>query len=212
VFDVCGAIACQGEDGWASEGDTKTESSERLQVMHSVLIAELKKWKDEGWAKHMKRQPTDEDRILVPNPKNKKDQRPPSASQFREDLRAAGLPDTFKGENLVFHDCRHSFSTWLKRAGVHLEDRDSLIGHSDGGVTDEHYDADHWEGLQVAIEKIVFLLPEMPATKAEMAEKITSQPIPPVTAEAAIPAELLSRLRDLNSRPTVYETVALPLS
>ena len=67
--------------------------------------------------------------------------------------RRAGLP-TEKGIVKGVHNLRHTFGRRLRAAGVPLETRKALLGHSNGDIT-THYSAAELGELLNAAEKIV---------------------------------------------------------
>ena len=124
---------------------------------------------------------------------------PKKVDLFKEHLRAAGLARSFR-----WHDLRHSCAAalvsgmWGRRWS--LEEVKGLLGHSSVTVT----------------ERYAHLADSALRAAAAATDKPTISPRPPRTepSKRALSARNHSKshLRDLNSRPTVYETVALPLS
>lgn len=129
-YDVTKSVALIG-----GEKAPKTRAGRRLIPVHSLVAARF-------------------DRRGEPNEYIFGGDRPRSAEMFREDLKAASLPDTFEGEELQFRDLRHCFSTWLASAGVPEELRDRLMGHAPRSVGLRHYTARDLEQLQTAVETI----------------------------------------------------------
>lgn len=75
-------------------------------------------------------------------------------------LRAANrYQETFKREapvefrNLRVHDCKHTFGRRLRSTGVSFEDRQVLLGHSNGSVT-THYSPAEIQGLIDVAERV----------------------------------------------------------
>jgi site-specific recombinase XerC len=71
----------------------KTESSVRRVPVHPLLGEVLEWWKSTGWARWVGRQPVDDD-LIFPDPDGKP-WRPRSAELIRDDLKLAGLPETY---------------------------------------------------------------------------------------------------------------------
>jgi len=74
------------------------------------------------------------------------------ASGWRRAWVASGLPD---GSNVLkgVHNLRHTFGRRLRAAGIPLETRKALLGHSHGDIT-THYSAAELEELLTAVEKV----------------------------------------------------------
>ncbi len=64
---------------------------------------------------------------------------------------SAGLP-------IRFHDLRHTFGHRLRAAGVSLEDRKALLGHTSGDIT-THYSAAELKTMIEHVESIANLAP-----------------------------------------------------
>lgn len=76
-----------------------------------------------------------------------------NSSAWKRAWRKAGLPverDIRKG----VHNLRHTFGRRLRSAGVPLETRKALLGHSNGDLT-THYSPAEIDELQKAVERIV---------------------------------------------------------
>jgi hypothetical protein len=183
-------LATRGEDGWASMGSTKNEYRARTIPLHRAAAEALRWWHAEGWAMYVGRPPRHNDPIF-PSASGKA-ARPKSAAQLRQDLRAAGCPDKQHGARIDAKALRRSFSTWLDAAGVHQEQRGRLMGHRPTTVTAKHYTAAQVETDRDAVNRIDldFVVPNLVSG------------LVPATPNEAYPQ---SHLRDLNSRPTVYE-------
>lgn len=119
-------------------------------------------------------------------------------------LERAGIvaADRHDGRAVRWHDLRHSCASslvagWWSRKW-RLEEVQALLGH--GSITTTERYAHLAESTLTA------------AALATFGETMGRSS--PASSAAAAPnlADLLSHLRDLNSRPTVYEGVALPLS
>jgi len=63
---------------------------------------------------------------------------------------------TVNGTKLRFHDLRHVFGTWLRMAGVSLDDIRSLMGHQSLSTTDKYVTPD-----RLRIGKLLNLLPSI---------------------------------------------------
>jgi integrase len=100
---------------------------------------------------------------------------------------------------LRWHDLRHTCGTWLVRGTLGapwpLEAVKEHLGHSELKVTERY--ADQRGGSQARAM--------VAAMSDDAAQRSATSP-----AEAQQRAEKLSHLRDLNSRPTVYEAECLP--
>jgi len=95
-----------------------------------------------------------------------------------------------------FHSFRRAFCSALAEAGVNVQQAMRLASHSDPKVH-----ARYVMGTEAMRRIPPAALPPLSANRAASS----------ATARCDSP-EIWSHLRDLNSRPTVYETVALPLS
>lgn len=60
-------------------------------------------------------------------------------------VRAAGLP-----EHLRFHDLRHTYASLLVRAGVHVKEMSTLMGHASAQITLDRY-SHMWEGAEIEV-------------------------------------------------------------
>jgi integrase len=89
-----------------------------------------------------------------------------------------------------FHSWRRAFVQGLADANVTAQQAQKLAGHADLGA--------HERYLRSSRHVLTIPSAALPSLK--------------VDGLATIPCEILSQLRDLNSRPAVYETAALPLS
>lgn len=171
------SVAVRGPKGWASEGKLKNKYRTRQLPMHPMLEAGIRSWIEHGWEEHVCRRPADGD-WLVPND-NGEAWRPKSADWLRCDLAAAGVqaPPGF-----AFKDLRACFATWLEESGASEGCRARMLGHRGKTTAAVHYTAALIAADREAVSRII--VPDL------------------------VPAALyLSHLRDLNSRPTVYESV-----
>jgi integrase len=194
-----------GATKWAQPKAPKTKGSKRKLPLHRCADAAIGEWLAVGWPALVGRQPTDDD-YLFPRPDGQP-ARPRSAELLRADLEACGLPSTIDGRPVEFKATRSSFATWLDDAGVDKAVRKRLMGHVVSDVTDGRYTRREIERLAEAVERIGLDWPALiPAAGTLPAMVPSGTTIDPNLLES------LSHLRDLNSRPTVYETVALPLS
>lgn len=182
-----------GETSWAKPKAPKTKGSKRTIPVHRAADAAIEEWIADGLPKLVGRSPGPDD-YLFPRPDGKP-ARPRSAELLRDDLKAVGLPEVLDGRPVDFKAARSSFGTWLDEAGVERLVRKRLMGHVITDVTERHYTKRELERLAESINKIDLAWPTgtLPAV------------VPDGTVSAAKSAESLSHLRDLNSRPTVYE-------
>ncbi len=200
------AIALTGPQGHATRGKLKTKNSKRPVPLHSLALELLTAWKESGWERYVTRidkeldpKPQPDDPIF-PTPTGKP-HRPKSADMLRAVLRAAGLPDACDGHALDFHALRRTFATRLQIAGVPEDIRKRLMGHAASGVTGKHYTADDLRTLQRAVEATLTRVDDDALGEGDAAG---------VSSPVSSPS--LSQPWDLNPRPAVYETAALPLS
>jgi integrase len=99
-----------------------------------------------------------------------------------------------------FHSLRRAFSTALARANVNAQTAQALTGHTDPRVHMRY----------VAAEQLRTLPPgAAPTLDPSLAAGLLSHA---VTIRGRRRGQLRSHLGDLNPRPAVYETAALPLS
>jgi integrase len=194
VLAIRRSVAVRGPEGWASEAPTKnahrgTEDAPRWVPVHRALGVLLDRWLDEYviWTGHAPRSSD----WLLPQP-NGRPWRPRSAEQLREHLEAAGItvPTDFG-----VHRLRGCFMSWLAAAGVAEDVRKRLAGHA-GGVQEKHY-----------LGRLALLPTDHGAVELIPVETVR---VPVRGNELSGPnhnnsAGILSHLRDLNSRPTVYE-------
>lgn len=74
---------------------------------------------------------------------------------FNAAVRKLGLT-TERGSKITFHDLRHVFGTWLRDAGVSLDDIRPLMGHKDRKMTD-HYITEDRFAVGQQLDKIPML-------------------------------------------------------
>jgi integrase len=163
-------------------------NSLRAIVLCAGTVLALRWLKKDIWEQFIGKVPTDEDAVFPLSDGTMG--RPKSAQNLRIDLLTAGLPDKYKGKHPIdAHATRRSFATMLADARVDSREIGILMGHSAATVTDKHYTARNLDRFVGVIEKL------------------------PVELVGWVPAHPnRSRFRDLNPRPAVYETAALPLS
>jgi integrase len=184
----------------------KTKHAHRVLPLHSLALKALTDWKANGWVLLVGRNPRPIDPVF-PNQLGDY-HRPRSAELLRQDLALAGCPTLYAGQHpLDFHATRRSFATWLEANGVPGDLIDRMMGHAAKNVRKRHYSATDLELMRRAVETINLAYPEAPTVAfAALFAASTQQTKSESVALSG------SQLRDLNSRPTVYETVALPLS
>lgn len=140
------------DDAYASLAKPKSRDSRRTVPIAKAVLGALRWWQSEGWNIYVGRAPTEADAVF-PGPSGRHS-RPKSAKLIREDLLAAGLPTSYKGDDVVFHSTRSSFSTWLSEAGVSGESIDRLLGHAGKTTRERHYTGELLAKLLVAVEHI----------------------------------------------------------
>lgn len=99
---------------------------------------------------------------------------------------------------VVWHRARLVFASALEAAGVSLEVRGLLLGHAASGVTEGSYTVRQLPELARAVAAVSLRWPE----------STVQGTVQPAQSIDAIPLDSRSHLRDLNSRPTVYETAS----
>lgn len=139
VYRVRGAVAREGDEGWATRRATKTRAGRRVVPIHPAVLPELVAWRERGWRALVGRDPRPEDPVFANSAGVA--WRPRSAHFFREDLEAAGLSTTFEGEPFEFRSTRRSGATWLEANGAPSDIADRIIGHSARSVRQRHYSA-----------------------------------------------------------------------
>jgi AraC-like DNA-binding protein len=123
----------------------------RVARLFRLTVQTLKAWREDGWVKLFGHAPRPSDpvwprvRSEVATAKRPARPRgsfyhPASARLLREDLKAVGVPDTFKGEHPIdAHALRRTFATPLSDAKVPDAAIAALMGHAKQGVTDANY-------------------------------------------------------------------------
>jgi integrase len=191
------SLATRGAEGWASMGTTKNEHRVRTIPLHRAAAAALVWWRALGWSIYVGRPPRPTDPVF-PSAAGKFS-RPASARLLRGDLVTAGCPDRQGGNPIDAKALRASFATWLDAAGVHEEQRGRLMGHAQKTVTAKHYTAAQTETDREAVNRIGLEWVEPRLVSALVPALVSPTP------KQSIPS---SHLRDLNPRPTVYESAA----
>jgi integrase len=195
------ALMPRGEGRGVELGAVKSRFGKRAIPAHPLLAAWLVGWALSGWRAVVGRDPKPDDLLFADA--NGLAQRPRTAEKLRDHLGAAGLPKAFvtsDGEAVPFgaHSLRHTFATLLGESEVAGDVVDRLLGHAPATTRGRHYQAPKLSSLYRAISTLVLAVPP----------RLSGVSGTPVLA--SVPE--WSRLRDLNSRPAVYETAALPLS
>lgn len=155
------ALAMVGDEGYATEGDLKTDHAERTLPLHPAAVAALAEYIDEHWTPLVGRRPAGDDFVFIGQRRRAKGTgyRPKSAERLRHDLEAAGLPTTFAGTHAqTFHGLRRTVATHLAEAGVPADVRAQLLGHSPRGA-EGHYVAAMGRQLRDALDKIPLTWP-----------------------------------------------------
>jgi integrase len=177
------AIAMHGPKGYATEQGPKTEHRRRVIPINADLAEALREWKASGWVIWAGAEPADDDFVFVNS--RGLPWRPKSAKQFRKDLAAAGVSE----RSFDFKSLRKYFATQLAEAGANSEQRARLLGHRGPTTAARFYTA----AVIRQDRELVKMLPRL-ACPPEAAWRL-----------AGTSATNWSHLRDLNSRPTVYE-------
>ncbi len=157
VYRIRGAVACWGDEGAATRRKPKSKASKRLVPIHPLALAELTRWRAEGWRAHVGRDPKPDDPVFPS--KSGTPFRPPSALLFRKDLVAAGMAPDFADdegttEAFDFRSTRRSGATWLTAHDVSASVADRLMGHAAQSVREKHYAASDLGLMARAIETI----------------------------------------------------------
>jgi hypothetical protein len=152
TIQITSSLALRGPDGYATIGETKNEYRDRTLPVHDAAAEGLRWWKAVGWEQYVGRVPDPSDPIF-PGPSGNFS-RPRAADQVRDDLRAAGCPDTCYGHPVDARALRRCFSTYLDAADVPEEVRGRLMGHSRRTVTAKHYTAEQVETDRKWINRI----------------------------------------------------------
>ena len=176
------ALALRGPDGWATEQGPKTQFRRRSIPINDDLADALRWWEKIGWSVWVGREPTGDDFIFLNS--RGRPWRPKSARDLRADLVLAGVKGSFD-----FKALRKYFATQLAEAGATTEERARLLGHRGPSTAAQHY-------TEAVIRQDRVLVAKLPRL------------VCPVDAQVQVgcsSAPDWSHLRDLNSRPTVYE-------
>lgn len=212
------ALATRGRKGNATVETPKTENRLREVPLHPAAVEALNAWR-QGWEQLVGRKPTPKDFVFVGVrgrgfPKEPYAYRPKSADLLRADLRALnGLEVRAKRKPLLadadvdlvtFKATRRTFSSLLKDADVAREDRGKLMGHSGESVTERNYTAHELRRLAGLVARIPLCWGAV-----QSAVRTADFPAQQPSSDGQDPQEFWdvpwSHLRDLNSRPTVYE-------
>jgi integrase len=161
----------------------------------------------------------------------------PRSELFREHLKTAGIDKKdSQGRVVDFHSFRHTFCTYLHRAGVPLREAMELMRHSDVKLTMKIYADTSLFALQPAVEKLPWnylendaqidaqktglagLLPSLPVTVVEVSEHGTTtvntgdKSLHGTQCHDGTKLEKWCAVQGLNLRPLACEANALPLS
>ena len=185
-----------------------------LVPVHPFLARLLKDWRESGFRDWTGRDPTDED-LFIPNDIDGK--------QWDVGVllkRHYKVLELFKVAQQRQYDSRSTFRNLLICAGAQ-EFHVNLMTHSKKEKASDFYTRveQQWPALSDAILKLKHKAWEEPAP-AEVTEPPNEVTVevtvdregesPPSEKRAVVPRLVWSRQPDLNRRPTVYETVALP--
>jgi integrase len=161
----------------------------------------------------------------------------PRSELFREHLKAAEIDKKDSlGRVVDFHSFRHTFCTYLHRAGVPLREAMELMRHSDAKLTMKIYADMSLFALQPAVEKLPWnyikndtqidaqksgvagLLPSLPVTIGEgsfIRKTIVNtgeKPLDGTLCHGVAESGEWCAMQGLNLRPLACEANALPLS
>ena len=161
----------------------------------------------------------------------------PRSELFSEHLKAAGIvKKDSQGRVVDFHSFRHTFCTYLHRAGVPLREAMELMRHSDARLTMKIYTDTALFALRPAVEKLPWnylendaqihaqslgasgLLPSLPVTIGEGSEpgktivNTGAKSLHGTLCHAGAELEEWCAVQGLNLRPLACEANALPLS
>ena len=198
VDDSTVRVAKQISTRAATPTRPKTKYAHRVLPLHSLAAEALKTWKATGWVLLVGRRPQPTDPVFADEHGHA--HRPRSAELLREDLEAAGCSTKYAGEYPIdFHATRRSFASWLEANEVPGDIVDRLLGQAGKSVRKRHYSATDLEAMRKEVETIRLDL----QTVAFAA--LFAAPVQQAVRDSAAISQ--SQLRDLNSRPTVYERV-----
>ena len=141
------------------------KNSFRQIPLHPRLVLILRGWRKEGWPFLFARAPNAEDPVW-PATRGRHEgtfYRPASARRLRSDLKAAGLPDTFKGHDIDAHALRRTFATILDDAGIARHRIGALMGHAGTTVTDRNYIGRNLRKFLPAIMALALETPSAPS-------------------------------------------------
>jgi integrase len=161
----------------------------------------------------------------------------PRSELFSEHLKAAGIAKKDSTGRVVdFHSFRHTFCTYLHRAGVPLREAMELMRHSDARLTMKIYTDTSLFALQPAVENLPWnyletdaqidaqktglggLLPSLPVTMGEGSEhcktvtNTENKSLHVTLCHEGAELEKWCAVQGLNLRPLACEANALPLS
>jgi integrase len=161
----------------------------------------------------------------------------PRSELFSEHLKAAGIvKKDSQGRVVDFHSFRHTFCTYLHRAGVPMREAMELMRHSDARLTMKIYTDTALFALRPAVEKLPWnyfendaqidaqslgasgLLPSLPVTIGEGSEpgktivNTGAKSLHGTLCHAGAELEEWCAVQGLNLRPLACEANALPLS
>ena len=123
----------------------------------------------------------------------------------------AGIARGITWQDATRHSCgvhllRGTAATWAVPRAYRLEEVSRFLRHSSIRVTERHYAA-----LQLDALPVTAAPPQVPSV-SPTSPRGSIGLVAAIAQEGVTMPDSGSRLRDLNSGPTVYETVALPLS
>lgn len=193
------AVKMHGPKGRATPGKLKSTSSDRVVPLHPAALAAINEWLDVHWPRIVGRAPRPDDFVFA-RPDGRP-YRPRSAEMWRGALVAAGRPAKRGGRACTWHAARHTFSSALAAADVPNEMRSLLLGHAAEDVTEAHYTGRHLADLAKAVSVLPLVWPDSASVRP------IARPL--AESRAGTHGNDWSHLRDLNSRPTVYETADL---
>lgn len=166
-------------------------NSYRSIPLHPAAIEALTWWHAEGWQKLVGREPLPDDAVF---PNGDGDHTRPRSEDIREDLERLGCAPTVDGFNVTQQSTRRTFATALSDAGFSNSIIHRLLRGKGGDVNDRHYIARNLPKFVPAVHSIALSWPKHWPTKIDQND---------------FEAKNKSRLRELNSRPTVYENISV---
>jgi integrase len=191
---------------------TKTQVTREVPV-HAALAELLARWRGAGWGSAFGRAPSEDD-LIVPGRDGQVWQAHDADDFFKDDLEALGM------RHRRGHDLRRTFITLAQVDGAR---RDILKVMTHGPSADDIvslYTSFPWPTLCGEVAKLAIELPSIVRAPIAIAEKFETKSAADVAATVAtVPATVIPISSAISSRcpgmirgPTVYETVALPLS